>query len=89
MLMKIKRNDICECGSGKKYKNCCALSRYNSNDSNRIIRWLISIGLGLLLIIIALGVFENFNSENIEMEAYKCDNPNCNRIHYRPVSQSN
>ena len=22
-MMKIGRNDLCPCGSGKKYKNCC------------------------------------------------------------------
>lgn len=24
---KIRRNDLCPCGSGKKYKNCCLESR--------------------------------------------------------------
>ncbi len=23
--MKQSRNDVCECGSGKKYKNCCMI----------------------------------------------------------------
>ena len=22
---KLRRNDLCQCGSGKKYKNCCLL----------------------------------------------------------------
>jgi hypothetical protein len=25
--MKIKRNDICSCGSGKKYKKCCLIQQ--------------------------------------------------------------
>ena len=27
---KIGRNDICDCGSGKKYKKCCELKNINS-----------------------------------------------------------
>ena len=23
---KLRRNDLCQCGSGKKYKNCCLLT---------------------------------------------------------------
>ena len=28
--MKQNRNEICECGSGKKYKNCCMRENGNS-----------------------------------------------------------
>ena len=28
--MKQNRNEICECGSGKKYKNCCMRGNENS-----------------------------------------------------------
>tara|TARA_Y100001970_G_C14051186_1_gene759013 strand:- start:758 stop:1021 length:264 start_codon:yes stop_codon:yes gene_type:complete len=87
--MKINRNDICECGSGKKYKNCCAQSKFGSKWQNNIVRWLVSIGLGIFLIILILGVLDNINSNNLEMEAYKCDNPNCGQIHYRPKTDTN
>ena len=30
--MKLNRNDICHCGSGKKYKKCCLL-----NDEQQIV----------------------------------------------------
>lgn len=29
MNKKIGRNDICPCGSGKKYKNCCLSTQQN------------------------------------------------------------
>jgi hypothetical protein len=29
---KIRRNDPCPCGSGKKYKNCCLKNRGNGNE---------------------------------------------------------
>ena len=32
--MKIKRNQKCPCGSGKKYKKCC----YNTDYEKRITR---------------------------------------------------
>ena len=28
--MKKSRNDVCECGSGKKYKNCCLIDHGES-----------------------------------------------------------
>ena len=28
--MKQSRNEMCECGSGKKYKNCCMIETENS-----------------------------------------------------------
>ena len=37
--MKKSRNIICDCGSGKKYKNCCMLVSKNSffkNHANKI-----------------------------------------------------
>ena len=33
--MKIGRNELCSCGSGKKYKNCC-LKKQNVDDNELI-----------------------------------------------------
>ena len=85
--MKSNRNDSCPCGSGKKYKNCCEHKRFQSDDENRLIRWLISCAVGLLLSVLIWGVVEFFTTDHPEMEAYKCDNPNCGRIHYRPSNE--
>lgn len=37
---KIRRNDLCPCGSGKKYKKCCMLS-----DSLPSISWMDKNGI--------------------------------------------
>lgn len=29
--MKIGRNDLCPCGSGKKYKKCCLYKKHQNN----------------------------------------------------------
>ncbi|MDY0222873.1 MAG: SEC-C metal-binding domain-containing protein [Desulfobacterium sp.] len=34
-MKKIKRNDLCPCGSGKKYKKCCLLQQ----TTDRPISW--------------------------------------------------
>ena len=87
--MKTNRNDSCPCGSGKKYKNCCEERRFQTGDDNRMIRWIISGAVGLFLIVLVWGVVEFYTTDHPEMEAYKCDNPNCNRIHYRSMSNNN
>ena len=87
--MKTNRNDPCPCGSGNKYKNCCDQKLFHSDKENRYIRWLISGAIVFFLALTLLGVVEYFSSDNPEMEAYKCDNPSCNRIHYRPVTSNN
>ena len=86
--MKTSRNDTCPCGSGKKYKNCCDKKGYQSDGDNRLVRWIISAAVGSLLIIFVWGILEFFTTDHPEMEAYKCDNPACNQIHYRPATQS-
>ena len=87
--MKTNRNEPCPCGSGMKYKNCCEQKRFQHDGGNRYVRWLISGAVGLFLALTVWGIVEYFGSEHPEMEAYKCDNPSCNQIHYRQVSQSN
>ena len=87
--MKTNRNDPCLCGSGKKYKNCCEQKRFQSGDENRISRLLITAAVGVFLAVFLWGVIEFFATDHPEMEAYKCDNPNCGKIHYRQQIDSN
>ena len=87
--MKSSRNDSCPCGSGKKYKNCCEKKRILTGDDNRLIRWLISGAVALFMVVLVWGVVEFFITDHPEMEAYKCDNPNCGQIHYRPITNNN
>ena len=87
--MKTNRNDPCSCGSGKKYKNCCEQKRFQSGDENRISRLLITAAVGVFLAVFLWGVIEFFATDHPEMEPYKCDNPNCGKIHYRQQTDSN
>lgn len=41
------RNDPCPCGSGKKYKQCCALKKDRLSVGTRV--WFAVIGLMLLI----------------------------------------
>jgi hypothetical protein len=41
------RNDPCPCGSGKKYKRCCALKHERLSIGTRL--WFVLIGLMLLI----------------------------------------
>jgi hypothetical protein len=43
------RNDPCPCGSGKKYKHCCALKETESRLSLATRLWYALIGLTLLI----------------------------------------
>ena len=87
--MKTNRNDPCPCSSGKKYKNCCEQKRFQSGDENRITRLLITAAVGVFLAVFLWGVIEFFATDHPEMEAYKCDNPSCGKIHYRQKTDSN
>ena len=87
--MKTNRNEPCPCGSGKKYKNCCEQKDLKTGESTPVVRWLIKGTIGIFLAFLVWGVVEFFSEEHPEMEAYKCDNPNCNRIHYRPKTETN
>ena len=48
---------------------------------------IVSGGVGFFLALTLWGVFQFFTNEHPEMEAYKCDNPQCNQIHYRQVTE--
>ena len=87
--MKINRNEQCPCGSERKYKNCCGIKEDHTTNQSKLIRWLIICFLTMLLGLSTWGIINSFSEDNPQMEAYKCDNPNCNRIHYRPITESN
>tara|TARA_B100001250_G_C19119091_1_gene494504 strand:+ start:187 stop:447 length:261 start_codon:yes stop_codon:yes gene_type:complete len=80
--MKTNRNESCHCGSGNKYKNCCENKRFKE-DGNVVVKWFVIFGIIILLVISMWGLFDSFSTDNPEMEAYKCDNPQCRKIHYR------
>ena len=86
--MKTNRNEHCPCGSGKKFKHCCQQKRFQDDGREKYLRWIISGGVGFFLALTLWGVFQFFTNEHPEMEAYKCDNPQCNQIHYRQVTDS-
>ena len=59
--MTVGRNDPCPCGSGKKFKRCCA-----GKPSRRGIvfsRGLAAL-LGVLFILAAIGIVAEFNSSD-------------------------
>ena len=90
--MKINRNDTCTCGSGKKYKHCCYDKKFSLTDEgkNKGLRYYASILLIIgFLYVTAYGIYEFYQEDRPEMEAYKCDNPRCGKIHYRPISSQN
>ena len=85
--MKINRNDACSCGSKKKYKHCCGSGNISSNgEKNQLVRGLILTAMLLVTSLAIYSVVEFYQEDRPEMEAYTCDNPNCGKIHYRPVS---
>ena len=81
--MKVNRNEPCSCGSNKKYKHCCG--RDNTTPGSSRFKLFIIIGIITFLGFAVYGVVEYYQADHPEMEAYKCDNPNCNQWHYRPI----
>lgn len=56
---KVGRNDLCNCGSGKKYKKCCADKSQWSRGS------VLMVVLISALIVVGVGaVVRNFTTEN-------------------------
>lgn len=55
-MSAIGRNEPCPCGSGKKYKRCCALKTNKASLSMRVALGLVAICLlgGLILIMTSL-----------------------------------
>ena len=82
--MKITRNEPCVCGSGKKYKNCCS-NKSLKKDSSRLIYNIIVTLLILVSGLTIYSIYEFYQEDRPGMEAYQCDNPNCGKVHYRPI----
>ena len=53
------RNQACPCGSGKKYKQCCAVKEQRMSTAMRLV--LVVVG-GMILAGIVLGI-RSFNAE--------------------------
>ena len=80
--MKINRNDACLCGSEKKYKHCCGSKSSGDKNSSQIVRGLI---LSAIVVLAGLTIYAIFE-DRPEMEMYECGNPNCEKVHFRPVA---
>ena len=86
--MKVGRNDPCYCGSGDKFKHCCGKdddSQVNpfQTQKSAIIKLLTVVFIGFVIY-----GFVNWMQTGVEMELYKCDNPNCDQWHQRPKKDS-
>jgi hypothetical protein len=59
-MAAIGRNEPCPCGSGKKYKRCCALKTTKTSLAMRLTLGLVAICLlgGLILILTSLDEIE-------------------------------
>ena len=61
---------------------------YLTLGGNKFIRLIIGFSIGFFLILTLWSIVDYYSTEHPEMEAYKCDNPSCNQIHYRQVSKT-
>ena len=53
MSVKVGRNKPCPCGSGKKFKYCCARAEQPQPPKNRSTLWLVSFAIGCVVIVAA------------------------------------
>ena len=75
--MKIKRNEKCVCGSGKKFKHCCETSYSKSDGSTNYFKWAVVVCAAIVL---SLGVWSVFEERDPIPEGHVwC--PNCARYH--------
>ena len=58
-MAKIGRNDLCHCGSGKKYKKCCEARERSVAGYSRVL--IVAVG-GAVLAAIVIGIV-SFTSE--------------------------
>jgi hypothetical protein len=58
-MAKIGRNDLCECGSGRKYKKCCE-AKTPSHTQSRVL--ILTVGVAVAAAIVA-GI-ASFTSES-------------------------
>ncbi|MEQ8302685.1 MAG: SEC-C metal-binding domain-containing protein [Cyclobacteriaceae bacterium] len=58
-MEKIGRNDLCHCGSGKKYKNCHMNNETSGRGMNKAF-----ILIGILLALLAVGAIGFYTNSN-------------------------
>ena len=62
-MQKIGRNDLCHCGSGKKYKNCHqGLDQNLDNKKGASINKVVIIVLAVFITLIAIGLYFTFST---------------------------
>ena len=84
--MSSKRNELCPCGSGKKFKHCC-ISKENASSfsNNKYIKYLINLTVCILILFAGYSIVNWFLTDTPEWEQYKCNNPACGQLHWRQV----
>lgn len=58
-MAKTGRNDLCTCGSGRKYKKCCEAGERGGGTQSRVM--LVAVGGAVLIAMLAL--IASFTSE--------------------------
>ena len=84
--MKVNRNELCSCGSGKKHKNCC-LSKKSSHNTSKVLLLALVSAMFLSVIYFGynylneayVGVFKFDFRPKYEYEYGPCSNPDCQR----------
>ena len=85
--MKVNRNDPCYCGSGEKFKHCCGKGNSEVMPSDKYKTLLTRLFVILFFGVIIYGVVDWWGNR-VEMELYKCTNPNCDQWHQRPKTSN-
>ena len=75
--MKQSRNEICECGSGKKYKNCCMIETENSFIKKNGVKIIVAA----FLFFFGYFLFDKVISSEDTIYCYECER-------YFPESQA-
>ena len=76
--MKQNRNEACECGSGKKFKNCCMIK----SDDSFIRKYSVKIGISIFIVLFAWIGVDRFISSDArinECEEKKAQGPTENQ----------
>ena len=75
--MKQSRNEMCECGSGKKYKNCCMIETENSFIKKNGVKIIVAT----FLFFFGYFLFDKVMNSEESVYCYECRG-------YFPVSQA-
>ena len=59
---KVGRNEPCPCGSGKKYKTCCALKKAQLSN----LQWLGIVVLALIVVVALVSTFRPSSEDNAD-----------------------